>query len=303
MIIDMHRHMWSLYERYPVARELAIRSGSQGFISTTVRPIPLVPDTDDAANMIISMMDEAGIDKSLVFLADYGLRLGEGVLSVEGENRIHADLAHKHPDRLMAFVGVDPRRPGALELLRRGVDEWGMKGWKMHPTVGYFPNDRVCYPLYELCSARGVPIVSHTGPMASPLYSKYSQPMHLDDVATDFPDLTIIMAHAGQAWWPEALNIARTKGNVYLDLSMWQWEAKYPEQFVAALARMRDTIGAERMIFGSDFPGLRRAMELKPWVQTFQDLPALAKRYGYSFNSAEVDAIMCGNAQRLLKLG
>jgi len=299
MIIDIHRHLWSLFERFPRVAEIAARAGNPMVKSER---LPLVPDWQETGENLIAEMDDAGVDISVIFMADYALRLGEGIFSVEGENRIHVELMRRYPDRVIAYFGIDPRRPGAADSLQRAVDEGGVRGLKMHPTVGYFPHDRVAYPLYEICQARGLPVTFHSGPMPSPLYSRFTEPFQFDDVAADFPDMNIVLAHSGQDQWPAALSVARTKPNVYLELSMWQPKWKYPDEFLFAINRMRDTIGIERILWGSDFPALRSYMSLKEWADLFKRLPSLGEEHGYRFDDKDVGALLGGNSARLLKL-
>lgn len=304
MIIDLHRHLWSVVERYPAVRREASRSSVQVLDVESEQDLgdSGVPDVALRGATIIAEMDAAGIDMSVVFLGDYGLRLGESALSVEEENRAISQLAQHFPERIVPFAGVDPRRPGALDLFRRGLDEWGMRGLKLHPGTGFDPRDSVCLPFFELAGQRGVPVVVHTGPMASPLVSHTARPVNLDPVAADFPDTTIVLQHAGQrCWWEEALNVAFWKPNVLLELSMWQWTHLFdPEGFVRALGRMKQEIGLDRVLFGSDFPGLSETMGLGEWVAVFQDLPQRAADQGVDITPAEVSAILGGNAQRIL---
>jgi predicted TIM-barrel fold metal-dependent hydrolase len=138
--------------------------------------------------------------------------------------------------------------------------------------------------------------------MPSPLYSRFTEPFQFDDVAADFPDMNIVLAHSGQDHWPEALSVARSKPNVYLELSMWQPKWKYPDEFLFAINRMRDTIGIERILWGSDFPGLRSYMSLKEWTDLFKRLPSLGEEHGYRFDDGDVDALLGGNSARLLKM-
>src|SRR5574337_145261 len=121
--------------------------------------------------------------------------------------------------------------PGALGLFRKGLDEWGTAGLKLHPASGFFPYDPVCLPFFDLAGQRGVPVLVHTGPMVAPLLSRMAQPVHLDEVAADFPQTTIIMAHVGLCWWEEALSIAWHKPNVVLErtcLSPAPWLVRTP---------------------------------------------------------------------------
>lgn len=306
MIVDLHRHLWSVVERYASIRREAARSSVSVLDTETAQEVGPggLPDVDKRAASILAEMDEAGIDVSVVFLGDYGLRLGESALSVAEENQAIARLGRENPSRIVPFAGVDPRRPEALELFQHAVDQWGMRGLKLHPGTGYDPGDPVCRPFFEFAGARGIPVVVHTGPMASPLVSHTARPVNLDPVAADFPDTTIVLQHAGQrCWWEEALNVAFWKPNIYLELSMWQWTYRFDrEGFVRALGRMKQEIGLDRVLFGSDFPGLAETMGLREWVEVFTDLPNFAADYGVEITPDEARAILGGNAQRLLGL-
>jgi predicted TIM-barrel fold metal-dependent hydrolase len=299
VIIDIHRHLWSVMERYPRVREIAARSHRDVFDTASTQEAK--PDADARAAELIAEMDASGIDVSVLVAGDYGLRLGEAMLTIEEENRVQARLAQRHPERLVAFFGIDPRRPNSDEMFRTALREWGVKGLKLHPGSGYSPSDRVCFPLYELAAEHGVPVAVHTGPMAAPLLSRTAQPVLLDEAAAEFPETIFIMQHAGQASWQEALNVAFWKPNVMLELSMWQWVyLRNPAEFVAALATMKHMIGTERLLFASDFPGLRKTMSLVRWVDLFRELPDLARGYGADFSETDAASILGGNAARLL---
>lgn len=307
MIIDIHRHMWSLAQRHPVVREIAHSAPTVRYLQP--EELPLVPDVDATADAIVAEMDGAGVDLSALLMADYHMRLGDAVFSPEGENRIQAYMAQRHPGRLIPFFGMDPRRPDAARLFEKGLREWGVRGLKLHPTVGFFPHDRACYPLYEKCVEYGVPVIFHTGPMPSPLYSRYARPTEFDEVAADFPQLTLIMAHSGHEriaashMWYEALGVARQKPNIVLELALWQITYKDdPKGFALALDTMRKEIGIQRILFGSDFPGPRALLPLREWVGAIKGLPSLGEEHGVRFDDRDVDAILGGNSARILGL-
>src|SRR5258708_4093469 len=115
-----------------------------------------------------------------------------------------AEAARSNSDMMVAFASIDPHkgRMGAREA-RRLINEGGVKGFKFHPTVqGFFPNDRMAYGLYEVIAEHKLPAIFHsrhsgigTGmPGGGGMRLKYSNPIHVDDVAADFPDMKIIMA-------------------------------------------------------------------------------------------------------------
>jgi hypothetical protein len=133
-----------------------------------------------------------------------------------------------------------------------------VRGFKFHPNVqGFFPNDRMAYPLYEVIEAAGLPALFHTGqsgvgsglPGGGGVRLKYSNPMHVDDVAVDFPGLTIVLAHPSFPWQDEALAVAVHKPQVYIDLSGWS-----PKYFPPQLVQHANTLLRERMLFGTDYP-------------------------------------------------
>ena len=151
-----------------------------------------------------------------------------------------AEAAAANADMMMAFASIDPHKGkmGAREartLIEGGV----VKGFKFHPTVqGFFPNDRMAYDLYEVIAGHKLagdlsqrPFRHRLGmPGGGGMRLKYSNPIHVDDVAVDFPDMTIIIAHPSWPWQDEALSVCRHKLNVfYIDLSGWK-----PEVFSAA---------------------------------------------------------------------
>jgi predicted TIM-barrel fold metal-dependent hydrolase len=146
-----------------------------------------------------------------------------------------------------------------------------VKGFKFHPTVqAFFPNDHDAYPLYEVIAEAGLPALFHTGqtgigagmPGGGGLRLKYSNPIYLDDVAADFPDMPIIMAHPSVPWQDEALAVATHKPNVYIDLSGWS-----PKYFPPQLVQYANGQLKHKMLFGSDYP----LITPDRWLKDFND--------------------------------
>ncbi|WP_219417826.1 amidohydrolase family protein [Pseudonocardia nigra] len=192
---------------------------------------------------------------AVVFTVDATAATGHPALSSEEI----ADLAAEHADVLIPFGSVDPHGgKAAIRRARTLVTEHGVRGFKFHPSMQAFqPNDTAFYPLYDALSELGVPALFHTGqtgigaglPGGRGIKLRYSDPMLIDDVAADFPELTIVMAHPSVPWQDEAISIATHKANVYIDLS--GWSPKYfPPQLVQAAGRMLK----HKVLFGSDYP-------------------------------------------------
>lgn len=298
MIIDFHRHLYSVIERNPAVRESIERSGI-----VHVDPPSAVPPQDARAASIIREMDAADVDVSCLLMADYGLALGEGEVSIIEENARSLALSSTEP-RLVTFFGIDPRRPDAAEAFEQALRR-GARGLKLHPCTGFRPSDLECYPLYELAAQYNVPVATHTGPMAAPLYSAPADPIYVDQAATDFPGVNFVMLHAGQqAWFDVALDLARWNSNIHLEVSHWQHFALQDEErFTRWVASLLSAIGSERTIFGSDLPGLASVLSLSGWIECFRKLPEASRRFDTDPISADdVAAILGGNAARLLQI-
>jgi predicted TIM-barrel fold metal-dependent hydrolase len=192
---------------------------------------------------------------AVVFTVDATAATGHPALSSEEI----ADLAAEHTDVLIPFGSVDPHAGrAAVVRARRLVTEHGVRGFKFHPSLQAFePNDVRHYPLYEAIAELGVPALFHTGqtgigaglPGGRGIKLRYSAPMLLDDVAADFPELTIVLAHPSVPWQDEAISIATHKANVYIDLSGWS-----PKYFPPQLVRAANSLLKRKVLFGSDYP-------------------------------------------------
>jgi predicted TIM-barrel fold metal-dependent hydrolase len=227
---------------------------------------------------------------AVIFTVDSESQMGHQRIA----NEEVAEVAAENADVLIPFASIDPARGkmGAREA-RRLIAEYGVRGFKFHPSVqGFYPNDRKAYTLYEAIAEAGLPALFHTGqtgagagtPGGMGIRLKYSNPMYLDDVAADFPDMPIILAHPSFPWQDEALAVASHKPNVYIDLSGWS-----PKYFPANLVQYANTLLKDRVLFGSDYPLLTPDRWLKDFAQ-LSIKPEVRPR------------ILKDNAVRLLKL-
>jgi uncharacterized protein len=189
------------------------------------------------------------------------------------KNEEMAAIAAENADILIPFASIDPAKgkAGAREA-RRLIADFGIRGFKFHPTMqGFYPNDRGAYVLYEAIAEAGLPALFHTGqtavgsgmPGGNGMRLKYSNPIYLDDVAADFPDMPIILAHPSFPWQDEALAVAQHKPNVYIDLSGWS-----PKYFPPILVKYANSILRHKVLFGSDWP----AITPDRWLKDFAEL-------------------------------
>jgi predicted TIM-barrel fold metal-dependent hydrolase len=169
------------------------------------------------------------------------------------------EFAEKNSDIAIAFGSVNPHRgAAAVAEARRLVASGKIHGLKLHPPLQQFlPNDRLAYPLYEVFAEARLPVIFHTGhsgigsgmPGGGGVRLKYGNPLPIDDVAVDFPDMPIIMAHPSFPWQDEAISICLHKPQVYIDLSGWS-----PKYFSASLIQYANTLLKNKVLFGSDYP-------------------------------------------------
>jgi hypothetical protein len=209
-------------------------------------------------------------------------------------NDYTASIVQRYPDRFLGFASVDPHKGKAAVLeMERSVKELGLRGLKLHPiSQAFFPNDIRFYPLWEKCAELEVPVLFHSGqtavgaglPGGGGLKLKYAQPIHMDDVAADFPALNIIMAHPGVPWQEEQLSIALHKPNVYIDLSGWS-----PKYFRPILVQYANSLLQDKVLYGSDFP----ALTPERWLRDFE---------GLELKPEVRQKILVDNAKKLLRL-
>lgn len=195
--------------------------------------------------LTLGALDAAGIGRALV-TAWVG---PDGPLVSNDEV---AGFVEAAPDRLFGVASVDLRRPmEAVRELRRAVQELGFRGLRMLPWLWNLPpNDRRYYPLYATCVELDIPFclqVGHTGPL---MPSEPGRPIpYLDEVALDFPELTIVAGHIGYPWTSEMIGLARKYENVHIDTSAYK-ATRYPPELVDYLRKG----GRHKILFGSNHP-------------------------------------------------
>jgi predicted TIM-barrel fold metal-dependent hydrolase len=169
------------------------------------------------------------------------------------------EFATQNSDIALPFVSINPTRGAeAVREAKRLVATGQVRGLKLHPPIQEFwPNDRLAYPLYEVFAEARLPVLFHTGHSGigtgmrggGGIRLKYGNPMPIDDVAVDFPDMPIVLAHPSFPWQDEAISICLHKPQVYIDLSGWS-----PKYFSATLVQYANSLLKHKVLFGSDYP-------------------------------------------------
>jgi predicted TIM-barrel fold metal-dependent hydrolase len=237
---------------------------------------------------VIQEFEDAGVEAVLVAF---------DIESVTGAppctNDYVAQLRDRHPGTILqGWAAVDPLKGApALEEARHAIEDLHLLGFHFHPIMGRFAvDDERLHPLFELIDGLKVPVMIDVGTtgmgagLAGGLGSKlrHAHPLALDDLAANFPNLTIIAAHPGWPWIEEMTAVALHKGNVYWELS--GWAPKYfPETLKKDVrGRLRD-----KVMFGSDYPSLAYERIFREWAEL-----------GYA--DEVMEDVFHGNAERVL---
>ncbi|MFI9502885.1 amidohydrolase family protein [Nocardia sp. NPDC052566] len=206
----------------------------------------VIPTEEIPLDLTVAAMDAGGVDQAMLS-AWHG---PDG--SLIGNDEVAAWIA-KAPGRFHGIASVDLRKPMAgVRELRRRVQDDGFKGLRVLPWLWETPpTDRRFYPLYAACVELGVPFctqVGHTGPLRP---SEPGRPIpYIDQVALDFPELTIVCGHVGYPWTEEMIAVARKHENVVIDTSAYTTE-RLPAELITYL---KSGSGRHRVLFGSNYP-------------------------------------------------
>jgi len=184
-------------------------------------------------------------------------------------NEVIADYVAQYPEKLTGWASVDPNEPDCVEQLEHAVGSLGLRGLKLGPAYQHFdPTDRHHWPLFATAQRLGIPVIWHQGTtFPSQAKLRVSSPLALEDVAMEFPELRMIVAHLGHPWEEDLVALIRKSPNVYADISACHYR---PWRYWQAMATAHEYGVTHKLLLGSDFPsgtidnvidGLRRVNE------------------------------------------
>jgi uncharacterized protein len=233
MIVDIHTHFWKPEELGPeLYRDLA-----------QAKIAPKVMEMTSESHLAAT----AAVDRAVVF----GLRARLSGMNIS--NDTVKEQVDRAPDRLVFFTSVDPSEDGYMEEIERTHHDLGAKGIKIGPIYqGVHPLDARFRRIYEYAERNRLPILTHMATtFASDAPLDYANPLHMDTIAGDFPELKIILAHLGHPWSGVTISIIRRKKNVFADLSALYYR---PWQFYNTMLLLAEYGASHKVFFGSDYP-------------------------------------------------
>ncbi len=217
-----------------------------------------------------------------------------------------AAFCDQYPRRLIGFTSISPERYQPERKVERAIKEFGLRGVKVYPHSGFYPNDPRLDRVYALCESLGVPVVIHSGPKAVRWqWMKYNQPIYADDVATKFPDLPIVLCHGGYPWVEEFIAVVYTNPNIWVDLTFMdviERAYRLPGLCENTIRRLAELIGPRRLLWGSEGPYMNLPLygsHGPEYYAASQD--CLVRRFDF-FSEEDKTDIRGGNAARLLNL-
>jgi len=233
-------------------------------------------------------LDAAHIEKAVLLPIDCLKKRGCRIFT----NEQIAELC-KMNSRFIGFASVDPHANEADRQLVLAIEELGLKGLKLDPGLQeFYPNDKqLAYPIYAQASKLSIPVLIHCGMSWEKAMIKYSHPMYVEDVAKDFPNLNLILAHFGWPWVLDAVVLALKYPNVYLDTSAHYLDS--PKEFITFVMTKQIPITSverslkHKIIFGSNYP------RIEIWK-----MAKAVKEVGLSAECN--DLIFCKNANKIL---
>lgn len=168
-------------------------------------------------------------------------------------NELIADYARAHPDKIVGWASIDPNEPEAIDQLDHAVNVLGLRGLKLGPAYQHFdPTDRKHWPFFQAVQRHGIPIIWHQGTtFPSRAKLRWSTALWLEDIALDFPDLRMIVAHLGHPWEEDLVALIRKAPNMYADISAVHYR---PWRYWQAMVTAMEYGVTHKLLLASDFP-------------------------------------------------
>lgn len=328
MIIDCHNHILVTGE-YPGAEKF-IKEMTLGYFRSQGRlPVDRMPEASDWEGLEYLwaptspeklLADHPGIDKSVILAvapSDYTAYSIRGLIDIGGQTNVPgppsidkandyiADIVKSYPDKFIGFCAVNPKYRGvdaALRELERAINVLGLTGLKLYPTYDHYsPDDpELAFPIFSKAQELGIPVMVHqssTPVIDAPL--RLGRPFLLDDVGRAFPDLKLLVCHAGEPWVDECLVLAAKHPNFYIDISFYNSILSEKETLLFLHKCVAYGLPLAKVCWGTDYPGFEMPQSL---LQKFMNINKHAQALGVEpISQKDMDGILSGNFLNFIK--
>jgi len=245
-------------------------------------------------DLILKEAREGGVD-ALIIIA--GLEK-ENSSKPSTKSLIDLTVDHKNVYAVASIdINYEKEYPNQLE---RWIKERKVVGVKFYTGYQHFyPNDERCLPIYELCQKYDIPAVFHSGDTLAGYVSnpkvKYSHPIHIDEVAADFPNLKLVIAHMGNPWLIDCAEVLYKNPNVYADMSGLvigdELQTAYGEMMKKRIKELIEYTAPEfKLLYGTDWP----LCHMKQYIEFANNL---------DLKKDDLEKLFSGNAKKIFKLG
>jgi len=290
MIIDFHTHLWSYN---CLTNDLIEYFKSRGIWDERYSIL--------TAERLLKIMDSNNITQSVVLSSVLSPEIkNSDILKM---NKYISDQISGSKERFLGFFTLNPFfEEEAIAVLETSIKELGLLGLKIHPSFQeIYPNDKILYPFYKKMEEYKLPVLFHSGSIGIiPYKDFYSNPSYIDEVACDFPKLTIIIGHAGKIWHTETAMLLRKHKNIYTDISTnIGRDSEFSEHpMLWLLYKIKSYAGClNRVFFGSDYP---LYMQDETLTCINSAIKLLNKRYDGFISDKDIEGIMFKNASNLI---
>lgn len=290
-IIDIHTHI-AYHALYPDKFLEGVISGHNEADALTKKKVSMMKAflRDEYCEKMLIQMDNANIRKSVLLIVDDNGVIGKTGETIEEIYLRHLEIIEKHPDRFEVFAGFHPERKGGLELLKKGIEEYGFSGIKLYPPYGFAIDDEKLMACYEYANTKKLPVLIHTGFSIKGLKNEYAEPDAIANIAKKYPGVKFILAHAGYKLDKVIVRNLLEIDNVFADLSGF-------------LTASEDTLKLAfqepynaKILFGSDWP---IANFMQPLSALINQLTSVYNEIEFPADNA-LDNIMFLNANKVL---
>lgn len=265
-IIDMHVHLAN-YQIYPGYWRRGVMRGMYEMLKGKENADAIVDNVvkssmnDFDCTKLIKSMDEAGIEKSVIVMADFQYGKDDNDLTFEELYQVHKDNIAGKEERLMVFAGCDPRRgTEGFKVFEKGITQLHMKGLKLYPPCGFELDDKGLEPFYEFCDAYKLPILIHMGPSLEGMKSEFETQRSLHAMLKKYTKAPFVLGHGAVQRFEECFEFAKEYPNAYLEISGFQSYMNTPQVVEEKLMECYKHCKT-KVLFGSDWPMFRSQKE------------------------------------------